>query len=161
LSRPAAGPSQRKAISPPVPGYSYTAFGEGVLALDGPGCFVRRLLYARGDVLTPCAGPMEAHHVLSKQWLKRAYPRGLEQSWLGGPVVVCGTLGDLLSDPRNGLLVCNRHHNLAFNRRLVEVGHDELPARARLFAVELGERAVFRLERDYPLAIRRDEESDT
>jgi hypothetical protein len=50
-----------------------------------------------GDAL--CDGPIDAHHIISKQYIKlKTYPAAPE------------AILDILYDPRNGIPLCRKHH---------------------------------------------------
>lgn len=164
-----------------VAGYDYEAFGRGVIALDGPGCFAYRLLLERRRVLRAgweaaradgrdvacrdwptdpvlrCGGIMDAHHLLPKTWLKSEFPHGVNVhaeftdrgDGVTDEVHVIRPLAALLNDPRNGIIACRDHHDRIENAR-IPIYRADLPARVWEFAAELGDRAVARLERDYP-----------
>lgn len=110
--------------------YSYQAFCETIRDLDGLDCWLRNLLVERQDQwphdyspgLLTCAGELDGHHVgIRKNRLKQQL----------SPDVV----DEALNDPRNGVLVCRRHHDL-LERGLVVLRRDELPARVFEFARE-------------------------
>jgi hypothetical protein len=111
--------------------------------------------------LLDCREGFDACHVLSKSWLKDTYPHGVwtasgEPLDPGRANMVLGpddvrALADLLTDPRNCVLNCRRHHGL-MDRKLVVVRRADLPGSVEEFAAELGERAVARLERDFARA---------
>lgn len=101
----------------------------------------------------PCEPPLQWHHAIKQQRLKRAFPRGAWRSlpdmsvWRpvprGGLVAVmdggipCGTclgLDDILGDTRNRIWLCSRHHELVTNGRLKV----QLPESVWLFAAEFG-----------------------
>lgn len=92
-----------------------------------------------------CAGGTEAHHVLDQQWLKRhvrslRLPRDEAHA----------ALRSLLWDPRNGLGICTRRHDL-HTRGIHRIPRAVVPAKAWQFAGELpGGRE--RLLRMYPEA---------
>lgn len=71
-----------------------------------------------------CAGPLDAHHVLPKQRIKREFPSGATVGPDGvlRPVRAVEdaevTLDALLADARNGVPVCRRHHDLLEGRRV-------------------------------------------
>lgn len=116
------------------------------------------------DVLTPApadrarcwrvsGGIVDAHHVVSKQLLKREFPRGIvlppappmmtfvaeaeiPRADLLEPVRP-QSLDDLLMDPRNGILVRRYHHDALEHRRVV-IPADRLPESVIEFAGELG-----------------------
>jgi len=50
---------------------------------------------------SPCDGPLDAHHVLSKQFLKAHVSTLEEQAGLA-----------IIWDPANGVKVCRKHHGL-------------------------------------------------
>lgn len=108
-------------------GYDYTAFREGIRAHDGLGCWLRDLLAERqgehpfdySPGLLTCAGELDGHHLLRKNRLKQELP--------------AESIAEALRDPRNGILVCRRHHEM-LERGLVVLRRDELPARATDFA---------------------------
>lgn len=102
-------------------------------------------------------GIVDAHHLLPRQVLKRELPHGVYTS-LDGAVIPCrhsepvderirGTeldptprlrsVGDLLMDPRNGIVVRRYHHDVLENSSLA-IPVKALPAGAREFAEELG-----------------------
>jgi hypothetical protein len=89
--------------------------------------------YPRWVALLGCEGVPDAHHILKKNFL------GRELSSDG--------LGAVLMDPRNGAVVCRRHHDLLEGRAVVP-SLAELPGDVFDFARELG--VSWRLERDYP-----------
>jgi len=76
-----------------------------------------------------CAGPIQGHHLITKQALKK---RGLEIH---------------LWDIRNRLPVCERRHDL-HTRRIQVIPRDLIPVEAWQFADEIGLR--WWLERFYP-----------
>lgn len=91
-------------------------FKRLVAALDHFGCIVH-------DDPNDCAGPLQAHHVVSQQQLRR---RGLH---------------DLLWDVANGATVCeeaHRRHTLAVER----IPFDRLPGRCVRFAEAQGLAAI-------------------
>ena len=115
-----------------VPGYSYEAFCRGIVERDGPGCFVAALLKRRraehsvdySPGLLECRGEMDGHHAgIRKNRLKQEVP--------------ADRLAVALSDPRNGLLVCRRHHDL-LERGLVVLRREDLPLCVDEFAAEFG-----------------------
>jgi hypothetical protein len=146
-------------------GYDYAGFVRGVEQLHGTGCFVRRVLIARlragkldmPNTVLSCDGLLDGHHVLSKERVKQRFPFGGEK-WPDSNVVMPldriaipppGTeiaLGELLSDPRLGVLGCRRHHSLIENGVIV-LARRELPAEVDSVAVEFGLDAW--LDRDY------------
>lgn len=121
-------------------GYSYEAFFEAIAHMDGYRCFVHHLLLKREEEgadfplgLLLCEGVMDAHHLLPKQRLKQEFSSN-GTLYGGGPDV---RLGDVLSDPRNGILACRRHHDLV-ERRLVVVRAADLPQRFSAFCADYG-----------------------
>ena len=87
------------------------AFKVAVLSTDGR-CIVH-------DDPADCDGPLQAHHTITQQQLRRA------------------GRSDLAWDPRNGATVCekaHRRHTLAVER----IPLDRLPARCVAFANEHG-----------------------
>jgi hypothetical protein len=159
-------------------GYDYPALLHAVAERDNGKCFVRELLVARrqakidewsggqADGMDPacredwipaslldCRERLDACHVLSKSWLKDAYPNGALLVAPGSTLVPAldgypGSLAVVLNDPRNAVLNCRRHHGL-MDRKLVVVRRADLPGHVEEFAQELGDRAVARLERDF------------
>lgn len=89
-------------------GYSYPAFKA---AVEGHSrlCAMR----ARGG----CDGPLDAHHLIRQQVLRRT---GNDEARM---------------DPRGGVLLCDRHHTLVTVARL---RRDEVPAQAWAFAADYG-----------------------
>lgn len=80
-----------------------------------------------------CDGPLDAHHLIPKQRIKREFRHD-------------DRLVDLIADPRNGIAVCRRHHDMLEGRKL-RMLRVELPAGLEEFAVEVG--MVWCLERDF------------
>lgn len=88
------------------------AFKRKVLALDGGRCLVH-------EYETDCEGVLEAHHVVTQQYL-RASGRH-----------------DLLWDPRNGMTVCNRAHS-RHTAAVERIPLAKLPPRCYDFAMAHG-----------------------
>lgn len=78
-----------------------------------------------------CQGPLEQHHVVPRQAIKKRFPYGAVRhaerpSWLLVPLdrshsVPPGALVTtewLLDEPDNLMWLCRRHHELVTNRRL-------------------------------------------
>lgn len=96
----------------------------------------------------PCEPPLEWHHAVKQQRLKREFRYGA--LWAHGARVWvpagrydrveerCDcygkTLDQLLGDPRNRVWLCKRHHELVTNHRLKVV----LPESVWVFAREYG-----------------------
>jgi hypothetical protein len=87
------------------------AFKRKVLALDG-GCCVH-------DDEDECEGGLEAHHVVTQQYLRAAGRH------------------DLLWDPRNGMAVCNRAHS-RHTTAIERIALGRLPSRCYDFAMRHG-----------------------
>lgn len=136
--------------------YDYDAFREGIRFLDGLECWLRRLLRERSDEhpfdcspgLLTCAGELDGHHLIRKNRLKQEYPHGaFFESDKAHPVLLTSnpelvthsgiSLGGILEDPRNGILVCRRHHDMVEGGQ-VTILRDELPPRVFDFAEEYG-----------------------
>lgn len=148
---PKAGSPRRSGFTP-VPGYDYSAFCLAVAERDGVDCFVRRNVPLPPELLA-CDGKLDCHHLLSKSWLKDEFPHGeLVDVVIPGDEVVPAVrhvkLGEILSDPRNGIACCRKHHDLLENARITLTAA-ELPPHVWEFAAELGPRTTARLERDY------------
>jgi hypothetical protein len=116
--------------------YDYELFCALVADLDGTSCFLADLLRQRqrryphdySPGLLTCDGIMDCHHLIRKNRLKQER-RLIEASGRA--------LEKVLEDPRNGVLVCRRHHDL-LERALVVLRREELPVRVFEFASELG-----------------------
>lgn len=138
-------------------GYDYEAFREGIRFLDGLDCWVRRLLEERqlehpldwsASALT-CAGELDGHHIgISKNRLKQEFPNGaFFDNGKAHPVLATSdpelithrgiSLAGILEDPRNGVLVCRRHHDMVEGPQLT-ILRNELPPRVFDFAEEYG-----------------------
>jgi hypothetical protein len=112
--------------------YDYQAFCRAIARLDGPGCFIHRLLVQRehdgADFplgLLLCEGVIDGHHLIRKNRLKQELSRPFSEL-VGGYV---------FEDARNGILACRRHHDLV-ERGLVVVKAEELPRRVHAFVAE-------------------------
>lgn len=151
--------------------YDYPRFLYAVARHRGRKCWLRQLLLTRSQeemgewsamvrekgISVPmderatdwrrfgdCDGPMDAHHLVSKQRIKRDWPHPL---WF--PDGDLPTTAAVLMDVRNGVIVCRRHHDL-LERRLVVPSRAELPEDAVEFAEEVG--MGWSIDRDYPEA---------
>lgn len=125
-----------------VEGYDYERFCQGIADRDGADCWVRRNVSLPPEALS-CDGQLDGHHVLPKQWLKSEFSR--LRVIPTRDVLGAATLSDWLNDPRNGILVCRRHHDLLENARIA-IDPESLPPCVVEFAAELGERALARLQ---------------
>lgn len=81
------------------------------------------------DNASDCVGPVQGHHVITQQSLRK---RGLD---------------DRLWDVRNGVGVCERAH-ARHTKAVQRIPYDRLPQAAIDFAVEAG--LDWQLERYYP-----------
>lgn len=66
-----------------------------------------------------CRGPLDAHHIVPRRVLKAHGHR------------------EATEDPRNGMCLCRRHHELV-ERHLLSIQRDCIPRAAELFAAEVG-----------------------
>ncbi len=101
----------------------------------------------RGESIGPCAGPLQVHHWIKQQRIKRAFPRGAFRhsgaGWQPVPRGIedfreLGTPGQLLpvdgilADPRNLIVLCWDHH------QRLEGDYSALPPAVWEFAREFG-----------------------
>lgn len=87
----------------------------------------------------PCEGPLEAHHVIPQQAIRK---------WARAAHVGSDVLADALWDPGNGLAVCRRHHD-RHTRAVCRLPVSAIPATSLVFARALGlEHLLARYYRD-------------
>lgn len=83
-----------------------------------------------------CSGPLDAHHVLPKRFLKTNYSTFPDaEKW------------ERIHDPANGVALCRAAHD-AVTTRMGYIFLEELPARVVDFARDQG--LMWRLERECP-----------
>lgn len=143
-------------------GYNGAAFFQAVARHRGSAtcmaCSVQPWQRSRCKALS--RGQVDAHHVLPKQKIRRQFPWGAWRADDGTltpiprhdahderrPVDV--GLGNLLMDPRNGVMLGRWHHD-QLEARAWRPTFDAWPADVFEFAAELG--MIPALERTYPL----------
>src|SRR5690349_21051516 len=93
-------------------------------------CFLRQFA---PEGLRECDGPVDRHHVVSQQAIKRTYPRLPSYATDREVQVRKAAMNSALRDDRNLVMACRRHHELFHNARF-EVPEDGWPVSVRQFA---------------------------
>jgi hypothetical protein len=103
-------------------------------------CFLKSFAPAG---MRECDGPVQGHHVIKQQTIKRAMKDSEPTRGFAPDYVIRAykqRLGDVLSDRRNLLQCCKRHHDMWHSHRRSEFSltRDDLPEGLELFAAEHG-----------------------
>lgn len=98
-------------------------------------CFLKQFA---GPGLRECDGPVQKHHVVKQQTIKRQFPA---VSSLAPDEVVRRRKRELaaaLKDTRNLVSACKRHHDILHSANGFSVAAERWPDSVREFAEELG-----------------------
>jgi hypothetical protein len=107
-------------------------------------CFFREFAPAG---LRECQGPMQRHHVIKKQTIKRLFPQLPMFATDEEVRENKRRLAAAQKDDRDLLWACKRHHDLHEKAKRIPVPREELPEAVELFAADYG--LVYELERQF------------